>query len=241
MFSVEHLKKVMLFDHDLRLLILDSLESIEVYFRTVINEYMNNTTGDAFWYLNAVYFSKPDDHKGLVSTIKTEADRSSEGFIVAYKKKYTLPVLSSSHIVPGSSLPPSWMMIEICSFGFFSRLYRALKTPYRKGVAQVFNLDEQIVSSWFHALSVARNICAHHARIWNRTLGVAPKTPNRDDIFTIGASNKVSVILLILIRLLESIEENSDRRKKVVDFITCSDEYFQAKMGFYPEQIYKLL
>ena len=239
-FSVEHLKSVMAFDHDLRLLILDSLETVEVYFRTVINEYMSNATGDAFWYLNTDYFAKPDDHKALIGTVREEYARSREGFIVAYKKEYTMPPLSASHFAPDPSLPPSWMMIEICSFGFFSRLYKALKTTYRKGIAQVFSLDEQIVSSWFHALSVARNICAHHARIWNRTLGVTPKTPNRDELFAAGDSSKVSVILLILIRLLQTIEENSGRQKSVIAFITGSSEYFQRKMGFYPKHIHRL-
>ena len=32
-------------------------------------------------------------------------------------------------------------------------------------------------ASWLHTLVYVRNICAHHARLWNRTLGVRPLMP----------------------------------------------------------------
>ncbi len=33
-----------------------------------------------------------------------------------------------------------------------------------------FGIDEKILSSWIYTLVYIRNLCAHHSRIWNRTL-----------------------------------------------------------------------
>lgn len=38
----------------------------------------------------------------------------------------------------------------------------------RNAIAHTYNLDEVNLTSFLHHLSTVRNICAHHARLWNR-------------------------------------------------------------------------
>ena len=38
-------------------------------------------------------------------------------------------------------------------------------------------VSDTVFASWLHTLVYVRNICAHHARLWNRTLGVRPLMP----------------------------------------------------------------
>ncbi|WP_349293799.1 Abi family protein [Marinobacter sp. M3C] len=36
-----------------------------------------------------------------------------------------------------------------------------------------------LLQSWLHTLTIVRNICAHHARLWNRELGIKPELPKK--------------------------------------------------------------
>lgn len=37
-----------------------------------------------------------------------------------------------------------------------------------------FKVHHTVLDSWLHAISYVRNICAHHARLWNRELAIRP-------------------------------------------------------------------
>ena len=70
------------------------------------------------------------------------------------------------------------MTLEVTSFGTMSILYQYLKPGISKReVAAVFGVSDTVFASWLHTLVYVRNICAHHARLWNRTLGVRPLMP----------------------------------------------------------------
>ncbi len=44
----------------------------------------------------------------------------------------------------------------------------------RAVVAEQFGLHYSVFGSWLHAISYVRNLCAHHARLWNRDLSIEP-------------------------------------------------------------------
>ena len=71
------------------------------------------------------------------------------------------------------------MTIEILSFGTLSRIYKELKSnDAKKAVAEYFGLSPKVFASWLENLSYVRNLCAHHSRLWNRTLtkkGIMPR------------------------------------------------------------------
>jgi Abi-like protein len=50
----------------------------------------------------------------------------------------------------------------------------------RAAVAAAFGLADELFLSWFRSLNAARNICAHHARCWNRELGYATLLPQKN-------------------------------------------------------------
>jgi len=49
----------------------------------------------------------------------------------------------------------------------------------RQRIADFFNIDESLFVTAIHHFSVIRNICAHHARLWNRELVVPLKIPKK--------------------------------------------------------------
>jgi abortive infection bacteriophage resistance protein len=91
---------------------------------------------------------------------------SREDFIIRFKEKYNNP------------LPPSWMMLEITSFGSLSFVYSNLKPGRdKRTIANYFGLNERTFESWIHSIIYVRNICAHHGRLWNRDYSIAANIP----------------------------------------------------------------
>jgi abortive infection bacteriophage resistance protein len=72
---------------------------------------------------------------------------------------------------------PMWAAIEVLSFGTVSQMFELWADSKCK--SKVANSFEGF-GSWSkfesvpHALSVLRNICAHHGRLWNRIMPVTP-------------------------------------------------------------------
>lgn len=42
-----------------------------------------------------------------------------------------------------------------------------------------FGWKFRLLTSWFRSLSDLRNLCAHHARVWNREFGSRPEMPRK--------------------------------------------------------------
>lgn len=153
------------FDSQLRKLVLSCIERIEVAVRTQM-AYVLSMAHDGYWFANTTLFSNLPQHTKTLISINDEFQRSDEQFVRAFKRKYNNP------------LPPSWMTLEITSFGTMSILYKNLKPGLSKReVAAAFGVSDTVFVSWLHTLVYIRNICAHHARLWNRTLGVRPLMP----------------------------------------------------------------
>ena len=101
------------FDSELRKLIIAEIEKIEVAVRTQTAYILSSQYG-AYWFEDSSLFSNPVRHAKLLSKIDEEYSRSDEEFIKAFKAKY------SNHF------PPSWITMEITSFGTLSILYENL-------------------------------------------------------------------------------------------------------------------
>ena len=153
------------FDRELRLLILRELEKIEVAVRSKMIYILSHSKG-AFWYSDSANFTNLEKHVETSKKIKNELERSDEEFIQAFKSNYSDP------------LPPSWIMLEVVSFGILSSLYSNLLPGRDKRViANYFGLNDKTLSSWLHSIAYLRNICAHHSRLWNREMRIRPVIP----------------------------------------------------------------
>ena len=158
------------FDRRLRNLVFNELEKIEVAIRTQLSLVYSNMSKDPFWYLDRSWFSRAsdDDFGNLIDEVTSDVNRSNEDFIKHYKAKYDTP-----------EMPPTWMSLEVVSFGTLSWMYKLLnKSPEKKQIALAFGIgNDEIFANWLHAFSNLRNCCAHHSRIWNRRFVVHLKLP----------------------------------------------------------------
>jgi len=154
------------FDRELRLLVLDAIERFEVSLRTQWAYQLAHGYG-SHAYLDASLFRDPRQYARMLDGLKEEIHRSHETFISHYLKIYTNP-----------PLPPIWAVCEVMSLGQLSKWYGMLKhRKVRNAIAKVYGLDETILSSFTHHLTIIRNLCAHHSRLWNRSFGFTMKLP----------------------------------------------------------------
>jgi len=72
---------------------------------------------------------------------------------------------------------PVWMAAEVMSFGALSRMYSGMLRTDQKRVAYRYGQQPAWFGSWLHHLVYVRNICAHHARLWDRNWAVKPSLP----------------------------------------------------------------
>lgn len=154
------------FDRELRKLALAELEKIEVAVRAKMIYILSHRHGP-FWFQEPHLFVNPVSHANSLSKIGEEFNRSDEEFIVTFRNKYTEP------------LPPSWMTLEITSFGSLSMLYKNLKPGKEKReIAHYFGLADSVFETWLHSIVYLRNVCAHHSRLWNRAMSIRPQIPS---------------------------------------------------------------
>ncbi|QFY91115.1 Abi family protein [Magnetovirga frankeli] len=154
------------FDRELRLLVMDAIERIEVSVRNQWVDALSANHG-AHAYLKSSLFLGSKQFGKSLAEITSGFERSKEAYIKHYKKKYSEP-----------DLPPLWAIVGIMTLGQFSHWFSNLKQKcLRAKISKVYGLDEGVLASFLHHLTVIRNLCAHHGRLWNSELIVTMQLP----------------------------------------------------------------
>lgn len=243
------------FDRRLRLLVMDAIERVEVAARAAISNHMGPSRG-AHWYLQADCFQRRYDHQRLLGTVRDKQQRelrdhtrdcqridrlqdeqrkallkqqrSRESYARFYPLNYQLP-----------ELMPGWAMMEELTLGDLSHLYAGLaQDADRKAIARRLALVAPLLESWLHTLTTVRNICAHHARLWNRELGIRPELPRKasfpwpEQLKRPGTHNRVFPVLCILNHLMRRVSPNTSWDTRLHDLLADFPEVDLRAMGF---------
>ena len=205
------------FDRELRLLILNQIEKIEIAVRSIVSYECSKEWG-TFWLSEKNNFKNEFRYIKNSERISEEVKRSKEFFLEEYNKKYK------------EVLPPSWITLEVCSFGSLSTTYSILKSgKTKRNIASNFGLNEKVFESWLHAIIYIRNVCAHHSRLWNKHLAIKPILPNKTNhdwitsfiLIDSRTNNKFNIknrtyfALCMIKYLLETINPNNSFSQKL--------------------------
>lgn len=156
--TFEQVCGMMAFDERLRDIVTRALRAVEVDFRTTVAHEHARAYG-ATGYQDGANFGNRQAHEGLLEKIRDDITNSKEKCVDHFKRKY------------GGSVPV-WAAVEIVSFGKVSRMYKAMKDCDKIRVAKRYFLNSKDLSSYIQHLSVVRNVCAHHARLWDRNFSL---------------------------------------------------------------------
>ena len=205
------------FDAELRLLLFDVIEKIEISLRTKLIYYLSHEI-DPWWFQNFDLFS---DSKALVKTLSNleeEISRTKDETIKNHNKKHK----------DDGRFPPAWKSLEQTSFGALSKLYGNLKSSVKSKdiVAKEFGaVNHTFLPSWLQSIAQIRNFCAHHSRLWNRnlpsTVKLLPKPPNpwivdEENIPKQHEFSKLYVHMCLMKYLLNTIIPKNEFTQKLV-------------------------
>lgn len=214
-----------LFDKRLRLLLLDAIERIEIYLKTVISHEVGRE--DPLAYLKSEFINpkhlKDYVHSNnirnewfeWVNLQRNELSRCKEDSIFSHKK-------AEKEI-------PIWVAVESWSFGRLSKYYEILKGKYQNKIAaRVQVSNPQHLIRWLQELNTLRNRCAHHSRVWNQSSNNPLKFP--DGItpdgqffsklqFTDDQCKRVFSLIAICWYLVQRIGPSSDWIQHVISLL----------------------
>ena len=150
--SFEDILNLYTFDRELRLLLMDAIERIEVSLRTQWAYHFSKYYG-AHAYLDPSLHKNPYWHAANLKSLFEELTRTDEKFIEHYQNTYTVP-----------SSPPAWVICEVMSLGLLSRWLKSLKpSEVRADIARIYHLPDPVLTSFVEHLAYVRNFCAHHS------------------------------------------------------------------------------
>lgn len=167
------------YDKHLRLLMLDVLERIEIALRTDIAlqigqygpwSYRDPAQLDQRFVTDIPKGKSESQFTTFTQRFDDMVGKSKSDFVKHFKGKYSNPL-------------PIWAAVELWDFGMLSVFFSGLKYKDQRAIASRYGLARpQLLPSWIRTLADARNICAHHSRLWNRGLTSQPKPPQIGEV-----------------------------------------------------------
>lgn len=214
------------FDRQFRLVVLDAIERVEVYLRTQLAYSLARETGP-FGFTKKANLPRlgNDDYRKLIDKCKRKHEESREPFATHFRAKY-----GNRH-----DLPPYWVLVNMMDFGQMFTLYRGADVAIRRELACKLGISAQVLESWLRTLNTVRNICAHHGRLWNRTLGTKPMIPKKNmgwhEPIEINSA-KIFSVLTLLSYLLEYVAPQTSWRRRLFSLLDTQSKEGLCRMGF---------
>ncbi len=123
--------------------------------------------------------------------------------------------------------------------GLLSKFYSNLRNqvPEKRGIARNLAVgNHTFLTSWLQSISVVRNICAHHSRLWNRNLPTPPKLLRRASKSFIDTSrldqHSFYAVLCSMQYLLQTISPKNRFQERLEKMLEDYPNVDTRAMGF---------
>ncbi|TXC63007.1 Abi family protein [Sphingosinicella ginsenosidimutans] len=146
------------FDKQLRMLMADAIERIEVALRVDVAHTLGKR--DAFAHRDTNFLDPKRSiaprgpqtrHQKWLARADEAEQRSRADWVEEFRKNYSPPM-------------PIWMAVETWDFGALSHLIEMAHPSDRVAISRKYGLsNSEVLSSWVKTLSYVRNVCAHHS------------------------------------------------------------------------------
>ena len=164
--TFDRVASICVFDQELRALITKVVSEIEISIKSTVAYHHGHTYG-SLGYSNPDSFNEKHDHYRFIEKFEAAVQNNSNSLIVRHHKKHY------------NGQFPIWAATELFTMSMISIFYADLKTDDKKAIAVDYATDYVHFESWLHSVSVLRNICAHHSRLYNIKFHQNPKLPRR--------------------------------------------------------------
>ena len=209
------------FDRELRTLLLDAFNHIEVSIRTQWAHHLAGVAGGGpAAHLNPQLFSSR--YYQNLADLHRAYDRHGRG----------------THHYHFADCP-IWAIVEVMSFGQLSRWYGDTCRPVRRLVAGAYGIDERILRAVLRHLAPIRNICAHHERLWDREFITRIAVPKRlggfkdsPSLFNRGDNGRLYNALVMVAYLAGVIQSGAGWAEGLKTLMNRYPRIPQGRMGF---------
>jgi len=213
------------FDKQIRVLLSDGLERIEIAMRAKICDLLGKRDPRAHrnpFELDGEFSRKLErnsgqpKHQSWLRKQDSHFARSREDFAEHFRNRYP------------TFVAPIWVACEVWDWGMLSHFFAGMKQSDKDQIAQNFGpLNGRQLETWLRAMNDVRNICAHHSRLWNRGLKVIPRLPRQADMPELShlprgnqsLSRLYTVLLMMRVMLRHIHPTNSNWHRRLVDHV----------------------
>lgn len=220
------------FDHELRHVLLEHLETVEVTVKSIFAYEFAKKYG-GLGYLQSTNFTDPNEYLRIIS--KANAQKGKNLSDEAYIQHYVLDLHEDM---------PIWAFVDLLTFSDISILYGIADRGLQETIASHYGLTAnnkvEILKEFLRGLTILRNFCAHGRRLYNRLFVRKPslnsnekKLLNKDEQGVVDNAHLFGFIL-VLKRVLPT--ENFSRLKASVIDLTEKYPFVDMKhYGFNPD------
>ena len=129
---------------------------------------------------------------------------------------------ATMHYVTNYGFIPLWVLVKVLSFGIVGELYSILKKEDQLSIADIYNLDIDVLGNYLTILSNYRNLCAHEDIVFeNKTQRKINDTkyhkqlniPIMDDDYIYGKNDLFA--LIIIMKQMLSLEEFTNLMEEI--------------------------
>lgn len=238
--TFEEIYSLFLFDRTFRNIIFKNILIIENNIKSIIS-----------YQLSLKYGYKEKDYL-TPKSFTTNKEKSKQVNDILRKMKRQISInatqhSATSHYVNNYGYIPLWVLVKVLSFGIVSELYSILKKEDQMNIAEIYNLDVEVLTNYLTILSNYRNLCAHEDIVYsNKTQRKIEDNkyhkllniPIMDDEYIYGKNDLFSLIIIMkqmlskdeFNNLIEEIRHNLDNLEMNLKSIKV--EKVMDKMGF---------
>jgi abortive infection bacteriophage resistance protein len=162
--SFDRVASIYTFDQKLRDIVAKAVREVELSAKSVIAYHHGHRYGSV-GYLDAGNFNMKHDHERFTGQFEAAVQNNKGSLFVRH------------HLKRYDGKFPIWVAVELFTMGMVSLFYADLFPADKRAIAKEFNTDYKYLESWLHSSAVLRNLCAHHARLYNVKFHQNPKLP----------------------------------------------------------------
>lgn len=216
------------FDRGIKQLLSEALKAVEISVRSRWAFVLGHAHGSQAFELPNV-FSNRGRHEDALRKLDDELRRSEEPFVAHYREQHAM------------SRPPIWAACEVMSFGMLSQFYANTSLSQdRKAIAKTYLLFPENMKSFLQHAAYVRNLCAHHARLWNRRFTITLSLPQSQPRHMLSSlhpaeNRKIYNTLVMLGHMMDVIEPDHTWRARLIGLIEAQKYPVTAEMGFPPD------
>jgi hypothetical protein len=199
-------------------------DGMPIAVRSAIVNYGSQIFNDPYWMTDGSYFMSPSRFQATLFLISKELSHSKEDFIIHFKTKYSNPY------------PPAWILAEILPLGIIMNVYYNIRDKQvKKKIANEFDLKVKPFESWMSIITLTRNSCCHHTRIWNKQNTMQPMEPKHITKPWIRLQTdrlRIYFNLCIIKWFLDCISPNNNLKDKITTLLDRFPSVDINAMGF---------